>query len=144
MAVVFRSLLQSEVPTLKQLLKESELPYSDIGNDNISFFALFEKEKIVAIGGIECYEKYALLRSVAVPDNVKGKGHGKRMVQKIESEAIRMGIAELFLLTTTGKEFFEKLDYKVISRNQVPDIIKATSEFTSLCPETAICMLKGI
>jgi len=44
------------------------------------------------------------------------------------------------LLTTTADGFFQKQGWKVIHRNEVPEKIKTSTEFASICPSTAICM----
>ncbi len=50
----------------------------------------------------------------------------------------------LYLLTTTAKDFFNKEGYIVVNRDEVPEPIKNSSEFSSVCPSTAIVMKKEI
>ena len=44
----------------------------------------------------------------------------------------------------TGSEFFAKEGFETINREIVPDTIKSTSEFSSVCPSSAIVMKKKI
>jgi amino-acid N-acetyltransferase len=140
----FLRLQQSEFPLAKQILKDSDLPFSDIERENVSLFCLSELDEIVGIGGLEQYGELALIRSVAVVKNFQGKGYGSKLVSGLESEAKKAEIKKLYLLTTTAKDYFEKKGYNVISRQEVPDIIQATAEFVSLCPVTAVCMSKKL
>ncbi|MEQ8534295.1 MAG: tyrosine protein phosphatase, partial [Imperialibacter sp.] len=61
-----------------------------------------------------------------------------------ENDAARNGITELYLLTTTASKFFERIGYKVADRNTAPDAIKNTSEFSDLCPSSAVFMHKAL
>jgi amino-acid N-acetyltransferase len=54
------------------------------------------------------------------------------------------GIKELYLLTNTAEGFFSKIGFNKVERDNVPDSIRATKEFQSLCPSTAACMAKRI
>jgi amino-acid N-acetyltransferase len=139
-----KPLRQIKIPFAKQILKDSDLPFSDIERGNVLLFNLEESGEIIGIGGFEKYDEMALIRSVAVVNEFQGKGYGSKLISGIESEAKKAGIKTLFLLTTTAKEYFEKKGYNVISQQEVPDIIQSTTEFVSLCPVSAVCMSKMI
>jgi amino-acid N-acetyltransferase len=46
------------------------------------------------------------------------------------------------LLTETAEKFFRAIGYEVIDRRHVPEEIKQSAEFRSLCPASAVCMSK--
>ena len=50
------------------------------------------------------------------------------------------GVLEIYLLTTTAEGFFRRNGFERIERKIVPEVIKQTTEFTSLCPSSAVCM----
>ncbi len=126
------------------LLTLANLPVNDIG-ENVELFALETNEQIIATAGLETNGRIGLLRSVSVLDSQKGKGYGLLIVQKLEKYAERQGIKELYLLTTTAKEFFEKkCNYKVIERTHVPTEIQSSQQFASVCPSSAVVMKKII
>jgi amino-acid N-acetyltransferase len=50
----------------------------------------------------------------------------------------------LVLLTQTAEPFFARLGYSVVDRVYVPDEVKASAEFRSLCPAAATCMTKSL
>lgn len=128
------------IPTIEKILQKENLPYQDVNAENIKFFMAFGDNEFVGIVGLENYSDVALLRSMVVFDNFKKKGFGRKIVNYVLEEAKAKGIKEIFILTTTAKEFFERRGFEVIERESVPDDIKSTTEFTSLCPASATCM----
>ena len=48
------------------------------------------------------------------------------------------------LLTQTARDFFAHLGYRVIERTEAPEEVQGSEEFRSLCPASAICMVKII
>lgn len=100
----------------------------------------FSDADFVGIVGLENYLDVALLRSMVVFDKFRNKGYGCKIVKEILEEANIKGIKEIFILTTTAKDFFQHLGFEIIERENVPNDIKSTTEFTSLCPASAICM----
>jgi amino-acid N-acetyltransferase len=79
-----------------------------------------------------------------VPPQKKGKGYGSHLVRSIENDATANGITDFYLLTTTASKFFERIGYLAADRNTAPDAIKNTSEFSGLCPSSAVFMHKTL
>lgn len=128
------------IPTIEKILQKENLPYQDVKAENIQFYRAFSNADFVGIVGLENYSNVALLRSMIVFDKFRNKGYGRRIVMQILEEATAKGIKEIFILTTTAKDFFEHLGFEVMERENVPHDIKSTTEFTSLCPASATCM----
>jgi len=122
------------------LLNENNLPTSDLELRKQVFFVAREESKIVGCIGIELYKKKGLLRSLAVAENIKKSGVGRKLHNQIIEFAITNGLEKLYLLTTTANKYFEKLGWLKIERSLVPDAVLNSSEFSSICPSTAICM----
>jgi len=74
----------------------------------------------------------------------RGAGCGKRLVQEAEQYAARSGVKRLYLMTTTAEKFFQSLGYRKLERGAVPEAIRATTEFSSLCPASAAVMVKAL
>jgi amino-acid N-acetyltransferase len=55
-----------------------------------------------------------------------------------------MNVNSIYLLTETAEGFFSKEGFKKIAREQVPPSIKQTHEYSTLCPEDAVCMVKKL
>jgi amino-acid N-acetyltransferase len=77
-----------------------------------------------------------------VKKGLQGNGLGKFIIAGLEKVSKQKRIDCLYLLTTTAEDFFNKEGYEVINRDDVPESIKNTSEFSSVCPSSAIVMKK--
>ena len=127
------------------LLAACSLPNSDISEKKLQhFFGCGQEGDPGGVVGVELYGDVALLRSLAVDRDVRGKGCGKRLVQEAERYAAQSGVKTLYLLTTTAETFFEALGYAKVGRELVPDPIRGTTEFSSLCSSTAAVMAKEL
>ncbi|MBS1510928.1 MAG: GNAT family N-acetyltransferase [Bacteroidetes bacterium] len=126
-----------------QLLQQHQLPVADIDDDKL-LYLLLDGETVIGTAGLEIFEDCALLRSVSVNQEQQGKGYGKFLNETLEQYAKESGINCMYLLTTTAKDFFDRQGYCVITREEAPTAIKATAEFSSLCPSSAVVMKKRL
>ncbi|HEU5289527.1 MAG TPA: arsenic resistance N-acetyltransferase ArsN2 [Cyclobacteriaceae bacterium] len=124
------------------ILKNNNLPYQDIKLEN-NLFVSYRNEhgKVIGSGGLEFYSAYALLRSVAVDETQRGKSLGKEIVSDLIDRAKNKSIKEIYLLTETAHNFFLKNGFTDVAREDIPTEVKASSEFTSVCPVSATCMV---
>ncbi|MGZ8545521.1 MAG: arsenic resistance N-acetyltransferase ArsN2 [Flavisolibacter sp.] len=125
------------------LLQSNELPVNDLHSGS-QLFVLEEKGSITGTIAAEYNFNDALLRSLSVDGSQRGKGSGKNLVAFLEDYLAQQGIGSIYLLTTTAAPFFEKLGYKVIDRTEVPEFIRSTTEFSSVCPSSATVMKKTL
>lgn len=56
------------------------------------FFAAFRNEEVLAIGGCWMHEHYAEIKRIYVTPAARGLGLAKQIVQRIEDEALSMGL----------------------------------------------------
>lgn len=127
-----------------QLLAEARLPIDDIGDDLEHFFAARTGTCLDGVVGIEIYDGLALVRSLAVTPSKRGSGIGSELLACAERFSSEKGVRSLFLLTTTAKRYFEQRGYVELPRDAAPASIKATTEFSKLCPASAVLMTKVI
>jgi len=132
------------LPALADALFAAGLPNSDIGDAGRLFFRFENELGIAGYGGLEGGNADRLMRSVVVPPGRQGCGMGRAIVADIEREAAAMGAERLHLLTTTAAAFFSGIGYQVADRTSAPAIIAASAEFTSLCPASAVYMIKTL
>jgi amino-acid N-acetyltransferase len=126
----------ADYPRIKRLLADAKLPLDGLnGHDN--FLVLCRDSDILGCAAVERYGKSGLLRSVALESRERRRGFGARLVLAALEQARGNGIAELILLTTTAAPFFERLGFRVISREDVPTSVRASVEFQSACPASA-------
>lgn len=144
MNVEFKKTSPEKVSEVLALLTLANLPINDIG-ENVELFSLEMNEETIGTAGLEINSQIGLLRSVSVLESQKGKGYGFLIVRDLEEYAKTQNIKELYLLTTTAKEFFEKkCNYEVVERANVPTEIQNSQQFTSVCPSSAVVMKKII
>ena len=130
---------------IKHLLSACGLPTADISPSNsLLFFGSHSDAKLVGIVGLEVYGTVALLRSLAVDPTQRKHGLGKSLVDFAEAHAASLGVKSLYLLTTTADALFSRLGYAHASREEAPRVIKATSQFSALCPASSVFMCKHL
>jgi amino-acid N-acetyltransferase len=134
---------QTERQQVMDLLQQQKLPVSDIKEETL-LYKLTEDGKLIGTAGLDIFDDCALLRSVSVSGEIRGKGYGKILNDKIEQLAKDNGVNCMYLITHTAKDFFDRQGYTVIDRTTAPDAIKQTDQFTGLCPSSAVVMKKYI
>jgi amino-acid N-acetyltransferase len=119
------------------------LPSTDITEETLAHFLVCrDPVGVVGIVGLEVFGEIALIRSLVVSEERQGRGLGKRLVSAAQEMAAELKVRDIYLLTTTAAEFFEYLGYRQIDREFAPAAISSTKEFSSLCPSTAVFMVK--
>lgn len=136
----------SDLAEIKLLLEHAVLPFEDLQAEAMQDFVVVRDEQgmLLGAGGIERYDEDGLLRSVVVHEKARGTGLGRKITSAIEGYSRKNGITGLYLLTTTAADFFPRLGYERFERNNVPDKLKQSAEFASLCPASAVCMRKQL
>jgi amino-acid N-acetyltransferase len=130
-----------ELQSLKNFLQVNQLPADDLQLKNSLLLTYYNADDaLVGSGGLEFYQDKTLLRSLAVSPELRGQQLGKQIVQDLLQQAREAGMNEVYLLTQTAFFFFQKLGFKEVQRDLVPAEIKASSEFSQVCPSTAQVM----
>ena len=129
----------------KALLAAAGLPTADLAAEHFThFIATGPAHAPEALIGLQPYDDVALLRSLVVSPEARGTGYGSALLAEIEAYAQQLGVRELYLLTNTAETFFSHRGYSSVERAGVPEVIRQTAEFSSLCPASAVCMHKRI
>lgn len=130
---------------LVQLLAACGLPVSDIGSSgSLQLFGAYSGAELIGTVGLEVYAPVALLRSLAVMPERRHSGLGKALIDFAERQAAAQGIDTLYLLTTTATPFFSRLGYAPAAREEAPATIRATVQFSGLCPASSAFMFKPL
>ena len=127
-----------------ELLNVHKLPTADLPGVLQNFFVAVGDGMVTGVAGLEVYGNYGLLRSLAVNINLQNRGIGTLLLDKIEALAAAKGLEAIYLLTETAKDYFENKGYEHIARMDLPEEVKASSEFTHVCPESATAMQKSL
>jgi len=124
------------------LLQSEKLPVEDLPSSMDNFFVAFDNAHIIGAIGLEKYNNYGLLRSAVVSKAYRNKNIASQLVKELENYATELGIDCIFLLTETAPGYFERKGYQRIPREEVPEALHVSSEFSHVCPVSAIVMKK--
>lgn len=130
--------------SISALLAANGLPVDDLADGPAELFCVCEGITVQGAVGIERYGDVGLIRSLVVPEDGRGKGMATTLVEALEAEALRSGVRWLYLLTNSATGFFAAKAYVEVDRENVPDAIRQTRQFSSLCPGSATVMLKDL
>ena len=134
------SLNTSYLSDIETLLQKCELPFEDCNEHLNDFFGIISGDKLIAIGALQITGSVALLRSIAVLAEYRGKGLAAAITQHLLGLARSNSISELYLLTETAEAYFTRFEFRPVDRDTVADEIKSTRQFESLCPSSAQAM----
>jgi amino-acid N-acetyltransferase len=134
-----------DLEALTNLLRTAGLPVEDVSEELIGHFLVASTgASLVGCIGLEIFSSIGLLRSLVVDGEFRGAGVGRLLVLALEAYARQRGIGELWLLTIDADRYFDKLGYCVRQRDEAPEAIRRTAEFSLLCPADAVLMNKEI
>lgn len=119
------------------LLRSHKLPLDGFDADNVIVLVGREGDRIVGSAALELYGQYALLRSVAVAEEVRGQGAGQLLTTEAIAAARRKHVVAVYLLTETAMGFFPRFGFVPVSRDDVPGEVQQSVEFTTACPASA-------
>jgi len=130
---------------VRELLETERLPASDLDERALERFLIWRDEsRVSGTIGLELYAEVAFLRSLVVARHARGHGVGAALTQAAEKLAVDCGVRDLYLLTMTAEHFFSARGYRKIDRAQAPQSIQGTSQFSGLCPSSAVLMMKQL
>ncbi len=138
MHVTLRELVPADMDAARALLSTSELPTDDLDDDTIELLGAFDGDALVGVIGLQTCGSIGLLRSLAVAPDRRGGAVATRLCEHVFDKARAM--PSLWLLTTSAKDYFVRHGFESVSRDAAPDEIRASSQFSSLCPASAHVM----
>jgi N-acetylglutamate synthase-like GNAT family acetyltransferase len=106
----------TDFASMRQLALTSGLEdgaYSDF----VKAYGFFDGEELVACAGLKVQGGVFSLECVAVKDELRGKGLGRRLVATIEEEAKKRGASKIWALAR-APAFFEKAGYRKVSAGE--------------------------
>jgi amino-acid N-acetyltransferase len=133
-----------DLEAVSSLLALCGLSHADIAPHLGNFTVAREDGRIVGVIGVEVHGRDGLMRSLAVAPEHRGRGVARRLYATLLARARGLGITRLYLLTTTAQSWFRLLGFRSVLRDEVPEGIRGTEQFRTLCPSTAACMVRPI
>ncbi|MCB1472039.1 MAG: arsenate reductase (glutaredoxin) [Rhodobiaceae bacterium] len=132
-------------PELVAALAAEKLLTSDLQASGARLFAFATPDgEHAGFGGLELLGADVLLRSVVVPADRRGQGLSGAIVPLLLRRAFDAGARTAWLLTETAAPAFAKLGFAPAERGAAPASVRATAQFSSLCPASATLMRKAI
>lgn len=141
---VIRAATADDLSAVERLLTQNSLPLDGVREALSTFVVAEAGGDLVGVAGVECCVANGLLRSVAVHPDWRSHGVGRALVTRVISDAEARGTDALFLLTTTAERYFPSFGFTEITRDAVPDDIRATAEFREACPASATVMMRPV
>jgi amino-acid N-acetyltransferase len=135
---------RADLTRIETLLTDNGLPLAGVPDALDTFVVAESGGALVGVGGLQLCCDDALLRSVAVAPQARSSGVGRAIVTRLIADAEARGLRALYLLTETAERYFPTFGFTKITRGDVPPAVKATEEFTSACPESAIVMSRPL
>lgn len=143
-AATLRPALAADWPAISALLVGHQLPLAG-AQENLGHFFVAEVDgSLVGCVGLEVKDDIALLRSCAVDARLRGQSLGTQLTQHAIECARRRGIHRLVLLTTTAEDFFVRIGFARVGRENLPTSILDTDEFRGACPASATVMARDL
>ena len=130
--------------SIVNLLASEHLPVDDLPQTLEYFMIAVHEGNVTGVAGLEIYGNYGLLRSLAVKSSFRNTGIADKLVKQLETIAISKGLKAICLLTETAPDYFIRKGYESINRNDVPEAIQQSTEFSYVCPKSAIVMKKEL
>lgn len=132
-------------PAVVELLHAEGLSSEGV-DPSLAGFVVVEEEpgRVVGVAGLERYDRFGLLRSVAVSKEARGRGLGARLTEAVLEEAESIGLAGVYALTTTAADYFPRLGFEVVARADVPAPVRGSAEFSTLCPASAVALRREL
>jgi amino-acid N-acetyltransferase len=133
-----------DAAAIQRLLDVNHLPTAGLRDHLDHAIVVRRGGAVVGSAAIEVYADGGLLRSVAVDPSVQGTGFGRELTEAALRLAADLELPALYLLTTTAEHFFPRFGFVRITREEVPASVRASIEFTSACPASAIVMRRPL
>lgn len=134
----------SDAPAVERLLASAGLPVEGAAEALARGVVAREEEVVVGAAAVERYGTSGLLRSVVVAPGQRGAGLGRQLVSAAEALARADGIADLYLITETAMEWFPRLGYVVVPREEARAAVGESVEFTMACATTGVPMRRAL
>ncbi len=130
----------ADVSSVFGLLDAANLPTVGVQENPSAFVVARVGDEIVGCCGVEIHGSHGLLRSLVVGPRHRGNGIARTLVEHVLSLPQHAGITGIYLLTTTARDFFPRFGFEVLPRGEAPEGIRASWEFRTGCPDTAVFM----
>jgi UDP-N-acetylmuramate: L-alanyl-gamma-D-glutamyl-meso-diaminopimelate ligase len=123
---------RADMAAVRALLASVKLAEPARDDQFPSFYVLSNEHGIVGSVALEVHGDDAILRALAVGEEVRGAGYGWMLADMAVSQARWRGVRRIYLLTETASDFFAaKFGYRVVDRSTLSKPIAQSETFTT-------------
>ncbi|HYF92184.1 MAG TPA: arsinothricin resistance N-acetyltransferase ArsN1 family A [Symbiobacteriaceae bacterium] len=140
-ALRFRRADPGDWDTVARLLTAAGLPLHGAREHQDGFLLAHRGDTLAGTAALERYGAVALLRSVAVAENIRGTGLGQELVRLLLDIAYEEGVQTVALLTATADRFFPRFGFQRVERSALPPVLAGSEELRGACPASAVAMM---
>lgn len=139
-----RPIRADDLPAASALLAANDLPTDDLLDTSITLLGAYDEARLLGVIGLQRCDRLGLLRSLAVETGARKRGVGRVLCERVIEIAREQQLEGMWLLTTSAKDYFTRLGFVAVPRNDAPDPIRQTAQFSALCPSSAIVMKREL
>ena len=130
---------------IADLLRTADMPADDLGrHEPTTVWTAGIAGEIQGTAALEQYECYGLLRSVVVAEPHRGHGWARLLTEAALSAARKADLVAVYVLTETAADYFFGLGFVAVNRRAVPPVVRQSTEFAELCPDSAVAMVREL
>ncbi|WP_404378571.1 arsenic resistance N-acetyltransferase ArsN2 [Caenispirillum salinarum] len=134
-----------DLPRLRPLLSDAALPVDDLERADVRLWLMEDTDGTpVACVGLEGTGPHILLRSLVVAPPLRSQGRAAQLVEHACTAAADAGAGVLWALTQTAERWFLAQDWQRAERADAPEPIRATPQFSGLCPASAVLLTRPV
>ena len=133
-----------DLDAIRRLLLAALLPSGDLGGPNQRFIVARQNGRVVGCAGLETFGEDGQLRSMAVHWTSRNSGLGTRIHEHLLFEAVKAGVRNLYVVTTTAADFFARQGYRKIQPADVPPGVVGSEEYTTFVPGGGVVMARPV
>jgi amino-acid N-acetyltransferase len=133
-----------DLPAVEALLTSAGLPLDGLANAFATGVVARDGERLIGCAAVELYGDAALVRSVAVEPDARGRGVGAALVSAVEELAREAGARQAYLLTETAETWFPRFGYVPVPRSEAEPAIGASIEFRVACTQTCATFRRSL
>ena len=120
---------REDVPAVEALLAAAHLPRAGLRRHLRTFLVAEHGGEVAGSAGLEVYGAAALLRSVAVREDLRRTGLGARLTEAALAEARRAGVREVYLFTMTAPGFFRRFGFLPVDLDGFPTAVRRSPQY---------------
>jgi N-acetylglutamate synthase-like GNAT family acetyltransferase len=126
-----RSATSDDIPAITALLIAVHLPAVEI-EEHIEHFVVAERDgRLVGCGGIEIYPNCpaGLVRSMAVDEDLRRSGLGKRILDWVIDHGNAHGVSDFLLFTVDAHDFYVPFGFVDVTLDDFPEAMRGSMQY---------------